>query len=112
LSRKRRSRCVHPGCVDVLDEKIEEKESHAEKKEEESGVDVAAREAAERAEKLRGDGFEAGLFADAVEGADHGVTGKAAAESAEFVMGPDGKIAAIAPHKCSAKSEGDITEQS
>ncbi|MGB2622811.1 MAG: hypothetical protein WA857_16605 [Candidatus Acidiferrum sp.] len=112
MSRKRRSGCVHPGGVVALNEEIEEEESDAEKKEEESGVDVAAREAAERGEKLRRDSFEAGLFADAVERADDGVTGKTAAEGAEFVMGPDGKIAAITPHKCSAKSEGDIAEQS
>lgn len=112
MSRKRKSECVHPGCVYALDEEIEEEESDAEKKEKESGVNVATREAAERAEKLRRDGFEAGLFADAIEGANDGVAGKAAAEGAELIMGPDGKIAAIAPHKGSAKSEGDIAEQS
>lgn len=107
LSRTRTSRCVHP-----LDEKIEEKKKDAEKKQDESRINLPAREAGQRTKKLGRNGLEARLFAETVKRADDGIAGKAAAKGAEFVLGPHGKIVTLAPNEGRADSEHEVTKKS
>src|ERR1700674_2383979 len=81
---------------------IENEEKQANQKKYGAAIEAAAREAAQRANKGSGDGFETRFFADAVERADRSVAREIAPEDGNFVMNPDGEVVAVAPHQCSA----------
>ena len=72
---------------------------------------MPARETAEGAEELRRKHFKARLFARAIEWAVERIAREAAAEGAEFIVGPHGKVVALAPNQGCADGEGDISEQ-
>jgi hypothetical protein len=107
LSRRARRAGVH-----ALDEEIEKKKDGAKKNKDESRIDLTARKAAERTEALLGNSDEAGLLAAAIERADKGVTGKAAAESPKFIMSPNGEVGTVAPEKDSAQHKNNVAKQS
>jgi hypothetical protein len=81
---------------------IENEEKQANQKKYGAAIEAAAREAAQRADKGSGDGFETRFFAEAVERADGSVSREIAPEDGNFVMNPDGEVVAVAPHQCSA----------
>jgi len=74
-------------------------------------MNMPAREAAERAKELRGDNFQARLHPYAIKRADYRIAGQAAAEGAELVVGPHGKIISLAPEKSGANRKSDVAQQ-
>lgn len=75
-------------------------------------MNVPAREAAERTDKLRRKDFKARLFARAIKRTNERIAREAATEGAEFIVGPNGEVVALAPKQGCADGEGDISEQS
>jgi hypothetical protein len=94
--------------VHALDEEIENEENRPEKKQYEGRVDVPARKAAKRMNKLGWHGLEPRLFPNAIKGSDHDVARKAAPEGPELVVNPNGKVVTIAPNQGRANREGDV----
>lgn len=93
-----------------LDEEVEEEEEGAKEEEVGHGADAGVRNPAKRAYDRDRDGAEAGLFAEAVEGANFGMAGEAAAEQGEFFMDPSGEDVASAPDKGGPQDEQAIAE--
>ena len=111
---KARRDCPQRGAEVVfirLDEEIQNEENRPQKKQDEGGIDVPPREAAERAEKLGRNGLQAGLFAEAIKWTDDRIAGKAAAEGAELVVGPDEEGFTLLPSESRAAGKSEITQQ-
>jgi hypothetical protein len=81
---------------------IQQEQKQAEEEKRGAGIDAAAREATEGADKRSRDGFKAGFLAEHVKRANGGIAGEGAAEDGNLVMNPNGKVPAIAPHQCGA----------
>jgi len=93
-----------------LDEEIEKEQEWAEEQEIGYRADAGVRNAAEGTSYTDGNGAEAGFFAEAVEGADFGVTGKATAEESKLLMDPDVEDFTRAPDQSSAHNKEAIAD--
>jgi len=88
-----------------LDKEIQKKKEQTDQEKNGAAVDAAARETAKGADESSRDGFEAGFLADAVERADGGIAGEVSSKEGDFVVNPNGKIVAVAPHEGGADRE-------
>src|SRR6266478_3774325 len=88
-----------------LDKEIQNKKEQTDQEKNGAAVDAAARETAKGADERSRDGFEAGFLADAVERADGGIAGEVSSKEGDFVVNPNGKIVAVAPHEGGADRE-------
>src|ERR1700738_481289 len=97
------------GCTRSLsDEEIEQDEQGSEEGENHAAAAGVAGNAAKRADKAGGHGFETRVRAQAVEGSDQGIARKTAAHNAGFVLDPNGDFIAAAPDERGTKHEKKI----
>lgn len=92
------------------DEKIENEQYRAKKKENKSGVNAPPGEPSERAKKLRRNSLESRFFPQPVKGPDHRVTRKAAPKRPKLIVHPHPNLVAILPSQRRANCKRDIAK--
>src|SRR2546422_3163238 len=95
---------------DASDEKIEQEENRSNQHKKWAAVNPLGRHAAQRASKARGDRFQSGLFARAVERSNYRMTRHLSPERTNFILNPRGDVIAVAPEQCGAGNKERIPD--